>query len=1679
MRKAGWLLGGVSFFLALAAAANDWPMVEKGFKPERAFAIGEIDNIRLLNGGLELAIPLGIRYPVGGAGLSYGFTLHYGSQLWEYTQNFVPQNGEIRTAAFPVGGANAGFGWRLSLGEFWPGLDAEAGRFCGMCYVDATGARHRFTDRLHHDITGQAGRWFTTDGTYLRLKQITGGWEIEFPSGEIHRFDAAGRLLEIRDRFTGRVNITYFTDSWMITDSEERTHWIQLVNVPNYGKAVSSLSLSAFGGTNFADYAFTYENFFVPRSCLDDYAGTTDTVQLPLLTNVSLPDGGSGYSIPLSSYFLQADLGCGTDGAARQGLVQKVVLPTLGSVEWAYLPYFFPVPTDASPDTDFPPTWLAAVAGVGSRTLRSASDIVEGTWTYGQSLPNGSASLESITSAISPLGDKTDHYFNVGQTTSVTYGLSFTPLTTAAPDRSDLFLSTKSYDCDAGGTNCVPKRSTYVKYNAGVGDPSAPADANPRIDASGTRYHDDLDRWAAIDSSSFDGLGHYRQQTTSGNYASGNVRATVTNFNPLSGTYPGSFALPGANANWILGTFDSTQTTESGVTARSEYCFSSNGFLSRTRTLKTGTTRGNTDLLAIFASGAEGERAEEHYYGGDVTHDIDTNASTQLCSLAVTSAEEYQIRNAIHSGASGTLTTSQYYDGSTALPFYSLKRDIDPRTGLLAKSYDISDIGTSYDYDLLGRLTWVKPDAGHDGWTEYQYTRATGSSALAKLQIRRRNNGSPTATIMAESSLDFDGFGRVAAESRRHPGTSVWSSRETKYNSQGQLASISEWGNFAKKTSYNSYDPFGRPGTITPPDGTAHTVSFVYKGDREIARTAKVATAIGDLDVILESDAKTTEIYDRQGRLYQVKEPSGASDAEVTTTYAYDVGSRLKQASTVATATQVRNYTYDNRGFLTSEQHPEKGGLSGNGTVFYQAYDARGHATRKIDGPNDLTFEFDKAERLKKVRETGGAARQLKAFGYSASAGASLGKLLTAERSNYVTFAGVDRIGGVLETYTYSGRGGRVSNRMTQFYIGGVLADTWQQGFEYTPLGETDLLEYPYCSGGGCVAGGAPQRAITYGFARGWLNSVEPSSGTDWASSIDYHLNGQVSQVSHRNGVTVTQGRDPNFMSRPASISTSGVSGGGNWVSGQYVFDGSGNVVRTGGSLHLYDKVSRVKSARVMLTPSGSVAPSALSGAYPENMELIFADGFESGSTSAWTVPGGPTSGSQEFVYDAFGNLIEIIGDPGRAIPTNSATNRLTATPNPYDTAGNLILWNGNSYSYGPFNETWRVVTSNQEWVHIYTADDERLISLQVVGGEKNRWTLRGLDNRVLREFLYDRATSTGVIERDNIYRGSGPLLAAATPAGDRHFHVDHLGTPRQITDASGAQVAFHTYFPYGEEATDPTQDTIRYKFTGHERDLGDPASTQDDLDHMHARMTNPKLGRFLSVDPVGGRPARPQSWNRYSYVDGNPLVLVDPDGRTENYMARDFRAEIAARHASAPPPTAAQIADNRRIAAISLGPLGLAFASFGAAGAPAELGAIILKAQVLGAVTGAMANRDKPMEGALIGALSAGGVGRVITGGGAAATLARGGFAAAASEAALKGEVSGASSASLIPALAEVAFQSTGVPGLAQGASAALSVALAYGEGELSQQQPPSQTPAPRLPPPAECRAIGMLCPP
>lgn len=174
---------------------------------------------------------------------------------------------------------------------------------------------------------------------------------------------------------------------------------------------------------------------------------------------------------------------------------------------------------------------------------------------------------------------------------------------------------------------------------------------------------------------------------------------------------------------------------------------------------------------------------------------------------------------------------------------------------------------------------------------------------------------------------------------------------------------------------------------------------------------------------------------------------------------------------------------------------------------------------------------------------------------------------------------------------------------------------------------------------------------------------------------------------------------------------------------------------------------------------------------------------------------GGQTN-TQQYAFDAFGNLQSITTNgSARGTPTSTSTNRLTGAGTTYDAAGNLTSWPGATYELDRLNMTTRRTVGAEDWLFAYTADDERIWSYRTaLGGSV--FTLRDLAGKVLRRF--DAHLGWGSIT-DSIYRG-GELLATVDSANTvTHFHVDHLGTPRILTNSLGQDIQYYTYYPFGE----------------------------------------------------------------------------------------------------------------------------------------------------------------------------------------------------------------------------------------------------------------------------------------
>lgn len=115
----------------------------------------------------------------------------------------------------------------------------------------------------------------------------------------------------------------------------------------------------------------------------------------------------------------------------------------------------------------------------------------------------------------------------------------------------------------------------------------------------------------------------------------------------------------------------------------------------------------------------------------------------------------------------------------------------------------------------------------------------------------------------------------------------------------------------------------------------------------------------------------------------------------------------------------------------------------------------------------------------------------------------------------------------------------------------------------------------------------------------------------------------------------------------------------------------------------------------------------------------------------------------------------------------------------------------------------------------------------------------------------------------------------AVTSGAVHYWHGDHLGSSSVITDSTGAKVQALTYYPYGDVRTNVpgTPINVPYKFTGKELDAS------SNLYFYESRYYHAIFGRFIAPDTIVPDLSDPQSLNRYTYANNNPLRYTDPNG--------------------------------------------------------------------------------------------------------------------------------------------------------------------------------------------------------
>ncbi len=782
---------------------------------------------------------------------------------------------------------------------------------------------------------------------------------------------------------------------------------------------------------------------------------------------------------------------------------------------------------------------------------------------------------------------------------------------------------------------------------------------------------------------------------------------------------------------------------------------------------------------------------------------------------------------------------------------FTVYAQFDYSTGLLVNAEDANGVVSKQLYaDSLERPTQTVTAVG----TALEQQTTIGYDDNAH-EVTKTSDFNALNDNTLKTKSRYDGLGRTF-ESRRYESDGTYTATQTIFDGLGRPSQISN--PFKQNTAATDlrwtkkfYDALGRVYKVILPDDTPTTD----------ADNSTVLTGYsGNVKTVTDqAGKKRTGISNALGQTTQViEDPDGQN---LTTDYTFDAAGNLRK--TVQGA-QSRYFLYDSLGRVTRARQPEQGvnasfnltdSITSNSqwSVSY-SYDDNGNITTTTDARGvSVTGIYDDLNRLTS-RDYSDSTPDV-AFTYD----------MTTIQGTAVNYKG----------------------GLTKIVTGDPNAP-----FSVTYNSAVDVL-------GRIKASQQKTEGITYNFPdysynlAGALKSETYPSGK--VVNSEYETDSDLSRLTVQSNVnTGARLYASAFSYTPAGAVKSMRLGNGRWESAQFndrlqtTQIGLGNADTDTSLLKLElnygtnnQNNSSVREQKISF--SGLAQPIVQTYGYDSLNRLQSAIETNQGNaTTIW---------KETFSYDRYGNrsfdelnttTIQLGCTTGTQNP-NGVCNKDVVNPRfksdnrfddgqtyEYDPAGNLTKdANGKSFAYDAENHQKGFGTNNST-----TNGGQYYYDGQ---GKRVKTSVPSQSGNVDTIFIYD-AFGKLVAEYNN-------LSPVATPKTN-YLTVDHLGTPRIITDGLGAIVSRHDYRAFGEEIiagvgsrTTGNQysspDIARQQYTGYERDY------ESGLDYAQARYYNSKQGRFTSVDPLTASATirNPQTFNRYSYALNSPYKFTDPLG--------------------------------------------------------------------------------------------------------------------------------------------------------------------------------------------------------
>ncbi len=640
------------------------------------------------------------------------------------------------------------------------------------------------------------------------------------------------------------------------------------------------------------------------------------------------------------------------------------------------------------------------------------------------------------------------------------------------------------------------------------------------------------------------------------------------------------------------------------------------------------------------------------------------------------------------------------------------------------------------------------------------------------------------------------------------------------YTTDGRVEWITDPRGKRTKLSYDTRgdlvavtDALGTP----TPDPNDHVTRFEYD---DLGRRKAVVNPLGH---------RTETQYDARGNVRVVRQFDGVRP--IDTTYTYD-GSGRRLTATDANG-RVTDYQYDPYGRLFKVLQPVELGVRPFTTY---DYDVMSNLTSIKDAEDRVTiFVFDAYNRVEKIIYPG---QREEDFTFDTS-----GRLQTRTR------------GGVTTTYGYD-----ALDRLTsKTFSDGTSA----YSYGYDASGDVGFLT--------SAAHGGHALSWNYDLAGQVRNEIASSpSVVGTTIAYTYDLAGNPLSLSLDGATWLTYEYDDasriDKIHRGAEVFDFGYDDAHRRTSLDYP-----NLVHTS---YGYDTLSRLLSlaaTRVQTPISSSTytyddAGNRLTKAHPG----LYAEAYVSDPLDRLRQVTRDGTIVEQYTYDKVGNRNRppwIYSDRNELLSNGSSTFT-------YDLRGNLSTKidgpNTWTYEWTAENQLRRVLKNGIE-ITRYAYDPLGRRIERRVGSAVNRYTYDGED--VLKEDFSTARIEEGMVDPPpHLYiHGPGidePLAVKHGNDAKWYYHSDGLGSVLGATDATGVISHNRKYDAFGN--LQDGADEQGYSFTGREWD------PETGLYYYRARYYDPKIGRFISEDPIQWRGG---DSNFYAYVRNNPVNYLDPSG--------------------------------------------------------------------------------------------------------------------------------------------------------------------------------------------------------